>query len=67
MRAMPMRGAKRRRRIDDPQGGPFETAFDASPTGLALLDADKTMADAAPGAADNVMAPNADPPMIDIW
>ena len=39
--------------------GDFQKKFVADR--LAPLDAGKTMADAAPGAADNVMAPNADP------
>jgi pimeloyl-ACP methyl ester carboxylesterase len=39
--------------------GDFQKKFVADR--LAPLDAGKTMADAAPGAADNIMAPNADP------
>ena len=48
MPAMPMRGAGRRQRVVDRQGGPFETAFDASPSGLALLDNDGVVVRANP-------------------
>ena len=51
MRAKPVRGAGRRHRIDDPQGGPFETAFDASPSGLALLDYNGVVVRANPATA----------------
>ena len=38
-------------RIDDPAAGPFETAFDASPSGLALLDPDGVVLRANPALA----------------
>ena len=51
MRSVPGRGGWRRQRLDDPLSGPFETAFDASPSGLALLDADGVVVRANPAMA----------------